>query len=78
MRPRRGSAEPLAVTTTLDGSFNPPNAKMNLVAPGSLQARNTFAKPDAIAVKTSPASVDENRVIFTLPACSAAVVVVAE
>ena len=68
------SAEPLAVTTTLGGAFKPGVAKMNLVAPGLLQARKLFAKPDVVAVKTLPVSVAENRVTFTLPPYSAAVV----
>jgi alpha-N-arabinofuranosidase len=66
--------EPLEVTAAISGSFRPAIAKMELVAPGDTQTRNSFAKPDAIAVKGAAANVRGNEVTFTLPAYSAAVV----
>jgi alpha-N-arabinofuranosidase len=71
-------AETMEVTTTLSGGFKPGSAKVNLVAPGSLQARNSFAKKDVVNVRTSAGTVQENRVKFTLPPYSAAAVVVAK
>ena len=68
------SEEPLDVTTTLSGVFRPASAKMQLVAPGSTQARNSFAKPDRIVPVPAEAKVEGNNVTFTLPAYSAAVV----
>ena len=46
---------------------------LEVVAPGSLKARNGLDRPDAVRPQTAAASVDGQRVRFTLPAQSAAV-----
>jgi alpha-N-arabinofuranosidase len=70
------SSEPQQVTATLAGGFKAGQASMQLVAPGSLMARNTFADPNLIAPKDAPVSVDSgaSKVSFTMPPYSAAVV----
>jgi hypothetical protein len=47
---------------------------MELVAPASTQSRNSFAKPDVVAVKPGTATLAGSEVKFTLPAFSVAVV----
>jgi alpha-N-arabinofuranosidase len=70
------SREPMDVTASLEGGFRAADAKMQLVAPGSLQARNTFADPGTIAPADAPVSLDtaSGKVSFTLPPWAAGVV----
>jgi len=49
-------------------------AELQLVAPGSLSARNTIDRPDAVRPEPGQAETIGSRVQFTLPALSAAVV----
>jgi alpha-N-arabinofuranosidase len=73
-----GTTEPLVVTTTVDGSFKPAHAAMQLVNPGSLQARNSMFEKEVIKPEAAPATVTGNQVKFTLPPNSAAVVKVSK
>jgi alpha-L-arabinofuranosidase len=61
---------------SLDQSYQVKNASMKMVAPGSLEARNTLEKPTA--VKPIEAKVERNgqQVKFKLPPLSAAVVTI--
>jgi alpha-N-arabinofuranosidase len=70
------SSEPMEVTAALEGNFRAAEAKMQLVAPGSLQARNTFADPKVFAPADVPVSLDtaSGKVTYTLPPYSAGVV----
>jgi alpha-L-arabinofuranosidase len=70
------SSEPMEVTAALEGGFRAAEAKMQLVAPGSLQARNTFADPRVVAPVDAPVSLDASsgKLTYQLPPFSAAVV----
>ncbi|HHY86023.1 MAG TPA: DUF1080 domain-containing protein [Verrucomicrobia bacterium] len=62
------------VEVELTGNFSPKIASMEVVAPGSLRARNTLANPAAVQAKPGVARLTEKRVSFELPAYSTAVV----
>jgi len=62
------------VGVSLDGRFRVTESAMQLVAPGSLQARNTLAAPDVVHVESAPVEIDRRQVRFELPAQSTAVV----
>jgi alpha-N-arabinofuranosidase len=51
-------------------------ASMQLVAPGSLRARNTLEQPDRVRVEPASVRVDNGMMRFTMPALSAGVVTV--
>jgi len=68
------TTEPLDVATTLDGTFKPARATMQLVSPGNLQARNTMLAKDIIKPVDAAATVSGNAVKFTLPPYSVAAV----
>jgi alpha-N-arabinofuranosidase len=50
------------------------SAAMQIVAPGTLNSRNSLEHPAAVAPKPAQASLQANTVIFTLPPISAGVV----
>jgi len=64
----------MSVAVDLKGVFVPKTASMQLVAPGSLRARNTLAAPTAVRVETGMVQLTDRRVRFELPAHSTAVV----
>lgn len=64
----------MTVEVDLQGDFTPKTASMQIVAPGSLNARNTLAAPTAVHPKSGIVHLTEKRVRFDLPAHSAAVV----
>jgi alpha-N-arabinofuranosidase len=66
----------MEVNLSLDQSYQVKNASMKMVAPGSLEVRNTLEKPTA--VKPIEAKVERNgqQVKFKLPPLSAAVVTI--
>lgn len=68
--------EQATVAVTLDGAFTPGEARMQQVAPGDLDARNTFEQPQAVKPEAAPASVEGKVVRFDLPPHSAGVVTV--
>ncbi len=68
------SDEPMNVTTTVEGALKPTGATMKLVAPGSLQARNSMFEKDVIKAVDAPVTLNGNQVKFALPPNSAAVV----
>ncbi len=61
------------VTVTVGGGFDVGGASLQVVAPGSLQARNTLDDPKAVRPEKGEATVDGRSVAFTLPPLSAAV-----
>jgi alpha-N-arabinofuranosidase len=58
------------------GGFAVGKASMQVVAPGSLEARNTLDKPDAVRPEPGEAKVSGQEISVTLPPLSAAVVTV--
>jgi alpha-N-arabinofuranosidase len=62
------------LTVELTGSFAPTSASMRRVAPGSLNARNTLAQPNAVRPESAEVTLDGRTVRFALPAYSAGVV----
>jgi len=60
----------------IEKSFKPKKAGMQLVAPGSLKARNTLEKPNAVQPEKSKAELRGQKVRFTLPRLSVAVVTI--
>jgi alpha-N-arabinofuranosidase len=62
------------VEVELTGDFNPKTASMQIVAPGSLRARNTLEKPTAVKAEVGTVTLTGQRLSFDLPAYSAAVV----
>ncbi len=73
VNPRQVAAE---VSLGLPASLKPATATMQVVAPGSLQARNTLAKPDAIRAESGQVQMDAGTARFNLPPLSAAVVTI--
>ena len=68
--------EASTVTVTIGGDFNPASAAMKVVAPGRLNAVNSFENPNAVAPKDGDAQVEGKTLTFELPAYSAGVVTV--
>jgi alpha-N-arabinofuranosidase len=64
------------VKLTVAGGFVVGKATVHLVAPGSLEARNTLDKADAVRVEKREPKVEGQAVAFTLPPLSAAVVTI--
>jgi alpha-N-arabinofuranosidase len=71
VNPRPAAAE---VSLNLPEGLKPVTATMEIVAPGSLQARNTLAKPDAVRAEPGKVDVDAGTTRFNLPPLSAAVI----
>ncbi len=67
---------PANVSLTLTGKRVPTRATMQLVAPGSLKARNTLDRPGAVRVEPATVRVEQGAMKFTLPALSAGVVTI--
>ena len=65
---------PADVTLTLAGGPAPTKATMEVVAPGSLDARNSLDNPKAVRVESGQVRLDSGKAVFTLPALSAVVV----
>jgi alpha-N-arabinofuranosidase len=68
--------EKVAVDLALKTGLTASEAKIKLVAPGSLQARNTLEEPHAVRPIPGRISIDEGRVRFKLPGLSAGVVTI--
>ena len=68
--------EAATVNVELTGGAKPTRAAMQLVAPGSVEARNSLAQPSAVAQKQGRATVKGNVVSFALPPLSVGVVVI--
>jgi alpha-N-arabinofuranosidase len=66
--------EAVAVELKLASGSSPGTARMQLVAPGSLQARNTLDEPHAVRPIPGRVTIDAGRIRFDLPALSAGVV----
>lgn len=64
------------VSLTLADGFTPATAAMQIVAPGSLEARNTLEEPHAVRAEPGHVDLDNGTVRFALPAHSAAVVTI--
>lgn len=73
VNPRPAAAE---VSLNLPAGLKPTTATMQIVAPGSLNARNTLAKPDAVRAEPGQVQVDAGTTRFTLPSLSAATVTI--
>ncbi|MCX5673705.1 MAG: hypothetical protein NTX87_01740, partial [Planctomycetota bacterium] len=68
--------QPVALKLAVGAGFAVGKAEMHIVAPGSLEARNTLEKPDAVRPEAGAAKVDGQAVSFALPPLSAAVVTI--
>ena len=64
------------IELNIAGGFTPKIAELKIVAPDSLQARNTLDKPDAIGINTGKIKQDSNKLHFELPRWSAGVVII--
>jgi alpha-N-arabinofuranosidase len=64
------------VNLSLDKSFTVKKASMEIVSPGSLDARNTLEKPTAIRPDKREVKTNGQEVKFKLPSLSAAVVTI--
>ncbi len=70
------SGNDIEVILKIDTSFSPGNAYLEQITASSLYSINTFANPDNIQVKNGTAGIYEQKVYFTSPKYSAAVVTV--
>jgi len=68
--------QPVALELAVGAAFAVGKAEMHIVAPGSLEARNTLEKPDAVRPEAGAVKVDGQAVSFALPPLSAAVVTI--
>jgi alpha-N-arabinofuranosidase len=70
--------QPSAATVSLNLAEDrkPATAAMQIVAPGSLDARNTLARPDAIRAEPAPVQMDGGTMRFSMPGLSAGVVTI--
>jgi len=73
VNPNNKAAE---VNLSLDESFKVKKASMEIVAPGSLDARNTLEKPAAVQPDKGEVKISSQEVKFKLPSLSAAVVTI--
>jgi alpha-L-arabinofuranosidase len=64
------------VTLNLTDEFTAKTARMQLVAPGALEARNTLQRPRSVRVEPGRVEFDKGSMRFALPAYSAAVVTI--
>jgi alpha-L-arabinofuranosidase len=74
VNPSKGA---VSVSLEIPGGFAAGETAMQLVAPGTLDARNTLEAPDAVSAKPSRAAIDGHAVRFEMPPLSAAVVTIA-
>jgi alpha-N-arabinofuranosidase len=70
------TAAPASVRIDVKGPFLPSEARLTLIAPGSLQARNDLERPDVVRPEPGEAALQGGQVRATLPPLSAGVVVV--
>jgi alpha-N-arabinofuranosidase len=70
--------QPSAATVSLNLAEDrkPATAAMQIVAPGSLDARNTLVRPDAIRAEPAPVQMDGGTMRFSMPGLSAGVVTI--
>ncbi|MDI6450616.1 family 16 glycoside hydrolase [Anaerobaca lacustris] len=66
----------VAMSLKLAEGFSAVAATMQMVAPGSLDARNTLARPQAVRAEPGEVRIESNTMRLTLPALSAAVVTI--
>jgi alpha-L-arabinofuranosidase len=64
------------VSLTLTEGNTPVTAAMELVAPGSLSARNTMERPQAVRAEPGDVRIEGDTMHLTLPPLSAAVVTI--
>jgi alpha-N-arabinofuranosidase len=69
-------ASPAQASVTVPDGPAPTAASMQMVAPGSLRARNTLDKPHAVRAERGDVRLEGRDLQFTLPPLSAAVVVI--
>jgi alpha-N-arabinofuranosidase len=67
---------PVAVDVSLGDGYRVEAVSMQLVAPGSLDARNTLEKPTNVQAKPHPVKRDGRIVSFEMPALSAGVIAI--
>jgi alpha-N-arabinofuranosidase len=68
--------QPVAVALTVADSFTIARASLEVVAPGSLDARNTLDNPRAVRPQPGVVTVSGQTIRFTLPPLSAAVITI--
>ncbi|UCD52846.1 MAG: DUF1080 domain-containing protein [Phycisphaerales bacterium] len=73
VNPSRSAAH---VTLKLAGEFAAREARMQFVAPGTLEARNTLERPRTVRAEPGRVEFDQGAMRFALPAYSAAVVTI--
>jgi len=71
VNPKPEAAE---VSLRLAGEAIPAGGTMRIVAPGSLEARNTLARPHTVRPETGGLRIEEGTVRCTVPALSAVVI----
>ena len=67
---------PVVVSLKLAEGIAPVAATMQMVAPGSLEARNTLARPQTVRAEPGDVRIDDGAIRLSLPALSAAVVTI--
>ena len=67
---------PAAVSLTLTDGFTPVTATMQIVAPGSLDARNTLERPHTVRAEPGRVDFDNGAMRFALPPQAAAVITI--
>ena len=66
----------VALSLKLAEGFSPVAATMQVVAPGSLAARNTLVRPQAVRAEPGDVRIENNTMRLTLPPLSAAVIAI--
>ena len=64
------------MSVSLAGGGSIGSATLQLVAPGSLRARNTLEQRDAVAAKHAAVEIENGKALFTLPSLSAGVITI--
>jgi alpha-N-arabinofuranosidase len=70
------SDKEVEINLSLDKTFKIEKASMEIVAPGSLDARNTLEKPTAVQPNKGEVKINSQEIKFKLPSLSAAVVTI--
>jgi alpha-L-arabinofuranosidase len=73
-----GTASDIPVQLEIEGSFQLRAVIMEQIAPGSLTASNTIAKPDNLHVEKGNVEIDTGRVRFTIPRYAGGIVTLSQ
>ncbi|MBN1995917.1 T9SS type A sorting domain-containing protein [candidate division KSB1 bacterium] len=72
------SSRDLTVTLEIIESFAPRSAKLEQIAPPSLDVQNSYAAPDRILVQKGEATIENQRVNFIIPKLSAVIATISQ